>query len=274
MNFDEINLMTNKVDLAHILIRNYADELYQSNPLRQNRYFVAIQNNEVSKNRFLNSQICLIHFYNHWSHILALLLSKIGKIENRLSLLNMLYEDLGKGTYDKCSVNTFYEFLISLGYDHKKGYPDSIKCIDELINYLTMLINKDKYVAIAALGIIEYAQIDINEMLTVTILEKDWIKDSSKKHYKIMDNRNANELFSIIAPHWNNYHIQFKDGLKEGLNQLHIFYDSLYEKYLIPDCSPINDLLPLNKSYPYRCPQCKKYEFHLIDGNYTCESEN
>lgn len=209
-------------------ILSFADKI---NNIKSNPYLVKLQQNPPLTN-FLTSQDSFIDAVDYWSKILALILTQLPGYIERVVIINNLYDEHGSGNPDNSHVNTFRQFIDSLGY-HKdlELYDETTKTYDIVKNFNDQLIHFigiNHWISnVALIAMIEYVYITISASIHNYV--KQYISPEEISHYgihEVMDVKHSTELFELLVPYSLSDHYKIQIGLEEGYK----LFDELYTK--------------------------------------------
>ncbi|MGL4419142.1 MAG: TenA family transcriptional regulator, partial [Gemmataceae bacterium] len=127
--------------------------------------------------------------------------------------------------------STFLAFLQTIGSDPQAVVEQPIgPVVRAFNNTLWAACGLDEIeIGVTCMGIIELAFAGISAAIGRTVVERGWIAHQALLHYKLhaaIDERHADEFFSVVEPHWADpvRRRTIEQGLQLGV---HIF-DRLY----------------------------------------------
>lgn len=226
-------------------IEQYAHTI---NDIENNPYFV-ILTKIPTKESFVRSQRTFVTAIDFWSKILASVMMQMPSDKERTVIMKNLWDEHGCGNPANSHVETFKEFMRSLGSDNltvgylhaDSGVLNFIKSLNGL--YETHLEPKDYgdkderlqlVYAVAALGMIEFTYVTVSKRIhqyALTFLEPKTIS-----HYSIhetIDVGHARDLFSLVGENWldSDFQNDVKRGIETGYRLMYDLYENL-SKYL------------------------------------------
>ena len=183
---------------------------------------------------FLNSQIPFFYAVQAFPRALAKLASLIETNEDRLLVIDNLYEEHGQGDVNKFHTSTFKEFLNSLGWD--KLHIENPWVTEWISNILSKNLTASEYAAY--LSGIEYAYAPISKTISDHILTLELI--SPQHHYGVhaeLDWIHGDELLQVASNISNDYDIIKKSFI---LAQKEFLY--LYNHLIIPTAHQMKEI--------------------------------
>ena len=183
---------------------------------------------------FLKSQEAFISAVDNWSKVLIKMLSIVPSVIERQKIIENLYDEHGGDDVNKAHVNTFQQFMTSMGYSDKlKIYYDydSYKHVKQFNDSIEEVISKHHWTrAVAMLGMIEYTYITVSK--NIHNYAANYMNKENIHHYsihEIMDTKHATDLFDLVAPYTVPHQMDIYYGIADGYNIINTLYDKLSE---------------------------------------------
>ena len=185
-----------------------ADRLLEQNPLAAHPYFIALGSQDMTRERFVDSQCQFFHAVGFFSRAMAALLARQPDSASRQVLMHNLAEEHGwdeeKGGEFRPAFahdRTFLQFLASLQSRPLAQGPEVRAfnlalygaCVSETVPF-----------AFACLGMIEYAFADISALIGNAVVQNHWVPSEGLVHYSLhaeLDKRHAAEFFEVVENH-------------------------------------------------------------------------
>lgn len=197
--------------------------------------------NQSTQQEFLRSQIPFFYAVEAFPRALALLASKIETSEERLLVIENLYEEHGQGNAKKFHTMTFKEFLYALGWN---GISVVNPWITDWING-ELLMGNEPLSAVeyaAYLAGIEYAYAPISQDIANHV--KTLQLKSEQSHYSIhsvLDWEHGAELLTVSETIANRNGID-QDVIKEAFVKGQQAFLKLYNKILFPTAYEMKEI--------------------------------
>ena len=205
------------------------DHAKNVNKIKDNKYFIKL-NNKPTKDSFIKSQEAFINAVDMWSKALATIMTKLPTYEDRLLVLENLWDEHGCGDLNKCHVNTFRLFISDLGRKGRINTGTKYDSYDKVMKFNSKILEyvqgENWIKSVAMLGMIEYTYIDVSSCINKYV--NNFIEQENINHYTLhetLDEKHARDLFKIIEA----YYFNFKEDILEGINDGYKFMDNLYE---------------------------------------------
>jgi len=213
---------------------NYIKNLKKKTPIVNESYFKSLQNNTMTFKIFKYSQTNFYGAVRYFSRPLFSLCSRIDNYEDRLNILENIFDEHGNGNIKKTHGATYEEYLLNLGVNQnniEKNNPHiSVLNFNSKIDQIVKEDNIDK--AIAMYGIIEDRYTEISSFIAKSLLKNNWLEKSKLSHYSIheeLDIHHAKLFYNLIEKKWsNNESIEhIKNGLIVGNELILKLFDEL-----------------------------------------------
>ncbi|MBJ6766034.1 iron-containing redox enzyme family protein [Myxococcaceae bacterium JPH2] len=171
---------------------------------------------ELSKQRFLDSQIefaAMAHFFNR---PMARRIANIPDAKPRVALVENLWEEHGKGIMEKVHGQTLLTLMDRLGGDSSKidlqGPTPTARIFNEALRSVSSF--EDCRFAASVFA-------DISEPVCKAIVTQGWLKADQITHdsqLKEMDIQHADDFLQTVNTDWNTPSLQplIRDGLRFG----------------------------------------------------------
>jgi pyrroloquinoline-quinone synthase len=203
------------------------------NKINENKYFIGLTN-DVPLTNFLDSQRSFGKAVDNWSKILGLMLNKVPSENERIVIVENLYDEHGSGNINNCHVNTFKQFIQSLDNINIKLNSNlnldlNLNYIIDFNNELLCLIQNNNWIyGVCLLGMIEYTYITISKNIHNYISK--FINPTKIIHYslhEIMDIKHSTDLFSMVLPYLQK-DPELMNDIKNGIQDGYQIFDKLY----------------------------------------------
>ena len=199
----------------------YINKLKENTSIKDQPYFRLLNQDRMSFETFKYSQVNFYKSVLKFSKPLFVLCSRIDNYEDRLKILENIFDEHGNGNLKDTHGNTYKTYLNSLGIGDNK-FPESyehVSCSNFFseVEKIVSLGNIDK--ALAMYGIIEDRYTEISSFVAKIVLKNKWIDKENLIHYSTheeLDKYHAMLFYSIIEQRWEKEKSQ--NQIKKGLN--------------------------------------------------------
>ena len=199
----------------------YINKLKENTSIKDQLYFRLLNQDRMSFETFKYSQVNFYKSVLKFSKPLFVLCSRIDNYEDRLKILENIFDEHGNGNLKDTHGNTYKMYLNSLGIGDNK-FPESyehVSCSNFFseVEKIVSLGNIDK--ALAMYGIIEDRYTEISSFVAKIVLKNKWIDKENLIHYSTheeLDKYHAMLFYSIIEQRWEKEKSQ--NQIKKGLN--------------------------------------------------------
>lgn len=223
INNEKQIIMTNIYTLTQQYVENYE--------LNNHKWFVFA--NKCSQEEFLKSQEGFYYAVRAFPRMLSKLATDIKTSEARKLIIDNLFEEHGLGNKNDFHTNTYYNYLLSLGFDNSI---DQIKEQPWINDWINLVLNKnysEEHFSMYLAGI-EYIYAKISYFITHLISKFDLRHEQNhyKKHSEL-DYEHAKELIQTSLM------IQQYNGTVHDDEMMHYFilgiseFLQLYEKMIL-----------------------------------------
>ena len=206
------------------------------NKINDNRYFIILsQFPLIKKERFLQSHECFIDVIDNWNKILGDLIIMAPSEQERIVIIENLYNKHGYGDINKTNTNIVINLLKSLGYDKEiKLYNVNLpthRIISKFNELLYHSTNVSWIYSIATLAMIEYVFIDVNT--NIYNYTKNFLLEeinNNYNQYKTDDDHQYIKLINLLIPYITtsqSYMDEIISGLNFGYNIVNNLYTDL-----------------------------------------------
>ena len=213
-----------------------ADAVMRRVGLLDNPYFRALGDGSMTLEHFRQSQQQFYFAVRDYPRPMAALLARIPDPAMRLDLLHNLVEEHGDFHEEQFHQNTFRRLLESVG----GRCPDTAgvapgPAVRAFNNVLTgACLSEELEIALACLGIIEYAFAPISALIGNGIVKRGWVTSGDLSHYTLhadLDLRHAQDLFALVEPQWDDpgRRCLITQGLELGAYAFDQLYRGLHE---------------------------------------------
>jgi hypothetical protein len=212
-------------------ITDFLENVDTSTFINENIYLKNISSNQISKDKFINSQRNFINCVNYWSQTLGLLISQLDDFKDRRIILeNLIDEHFGEDNQNKIShVETFRQLIEKLG----GSIPDTF---DEYTNNFNKeLMNasqKNTPLFIAVLGFIEFYYQSISSLFSKYIKTNFGDINIHFKEHEQIDKKHCMDLLNLLNK-YNDPTIRnaLEEGNKIAKKIFDDYYTLIYYKY-------------------------------------------
>lgn len=199
-------------------------------------YFVALEDGAFTREDFVETQVQFLFAVVFFSRPMAVLAARLPRPEQRLSILENVFEEHGEGNLSLSHERTFLELLDRLGVardelDARALWPE----VRAFNTCLTGLCDHDDvYTAVAALGVIEDLFSGISARIGRAIIARGWVSAEDIVHYgthEELDQEHCAEFYDIIRDSYEahpRHRYQIDQGLELGAWIFLQMYEGLY----------------------------------------------
>ena len=201
-------------------MKDFIIRLKYKTPIRKNYYFSRLTNDELTLEEFQKSQLNFFDAVLSFTKPMFIISSKLDSYEQRLCILENIFEEHGNGDITKSHGKTFEEYLILLGVNKKEIKNRKVDKSSQKFN-LSLIEKSQKestYFSLAMMGIIEERYSEISKLISEKVLKNKWLTEKTLIHYKVhekLDIDHAESFYHLISSKWLNKSIQ--DDIKKGL---------------------------------------------------------
>lgn len=170
-------------------------------------YFNKLCSGEMSKGEFLNSQIEFAPLVHAFSRSLALVIANIPDALNRISLVENLWEEHGRGIKAKVHCQTMLALIDRLG-----GVPSDIdlnkpslnaRIFNEALRSVSSF--EDYRFSASVFAGMERTFVDVSTMTYQSIVDCGWLEESRIVHYELhreLDIQHSEEFLLVVNKDW------------------------------------------------------------------------
>ena len=201
-------------------MKDFIIRLKYKTPIRKNYYFSRLINDELTLEEFQKSQLNFFDAVLSFTKPMFIISSKLDSYEQRLCILENIFEEHGNGDITKSHGKTFEEYLILLGVNKKEIKNRKVDKSSQKFN-LSLIEKSQKestYFSLAMMGIIEERYSEMSKLISEKVLKNKWLTEKTLIHYKVhekLDIDHAESFYHLISSKWLNKSIQ--DDIKKGL---------------------------------------------------------
>ena len=185
----------------------------------------------MSAEHFRATQEQFFFAVTFFSRPMAALVGRIDDPQARIEILHNLVEEHGEFEVSAFHHNTFKRFLQSIGASPQNL--DSLPVSPVLRGFNAVLtaacVLDELEVGVGCMGIIEHAFAGISARIGQAVVRRGWVADGALVHYKLhaqIDERHAEEFFSVIEPRWPDRSRRYY--IEQGLELGAYAFDRLY----------------------------------------------
>jgi len=212
-----------------------ADRVIERVGVLRNDYLAALADGSMSPEDFRSSQEQFYFAVLHFARPMAAIISRLPHPRMRLDLLHNLLEEHGDLDHEKFHEATFRRFLELIGARANPGV--ECTCGPAVAAFNAALDGAcgsgDLDMAVACMGIIEYAFADISAAIGKACVERGWSRDDELVHYSLhaeIDKRHASEFFAVVEPRW--WTPEGRAAIEQGLELGAYIFGRLYRDLL------------------------------------------
>lgn len=216
-------------------VKQWADEILQKTPVIKGSFFKNLAT--MDKAVFQQVQIQFFFAVDYFSRPMAALIARLPRHADRINILHNIVEEHGNFSSEQYHSNTFKQFLKSIGVENvDTAYPSAVVTMFNT-TLMGAALQDDPIIALACLGIIEYAFADISACIGRQVIDRGWVKKDELVHYNLhadLDKEHAEDFFEIIEPMIHNAEQRDKAiaGLRLGAYIFNRLYEDLYQEAL------------------------------------------
>ena len=205
-------------------------------PLDEHPYFRALADGSFSREDFVETQIQFLFAVVFFARPMAALAGRIGRPEQRVSLLTNIDDEHGHGNLRLSHERTFLALLSRLGVTQEQVEARALW--PEVRAFNTTLagaaVMDDLYTAIAVFGFIEDRFATISARIGRAIIDRGWLEEASIVHYAThekLDVEHAEGFYQLLrgpfAAHPRHAY-QIEQGLELGAYIFLRMYEDLH----------------------------------------------
>lgn len=214
-------------------VKQWADEILQETPIIKGSFFKNLAT--MDKAIFQQVQAQFFFAVDYFSRPMAALIARLPRHEDRINILHNIVEEHGNFSNEQYHSNTFKQFLKAIDVAMVDAhYPSAVVTMFNT-TLIGAALQDDPLIALACLGIIEYAFADISACIGKHVVDRGWVKKDELVHYNLhadLDTQHAEEFFEIIEPMIHNAEQRNKAiaGLRLGAYIFNRLYEDLYQE--------------------------------------------
>jgi hypothetical protein len=217
-------------------MRKFIADLKRRTLAENDSYFVALEDETMSRDDFIETQIQFLFAVVFFSRPMAVLAGRLPRPELRMSLLENVHDEHGEGNLSLSHERTFLQLLERLGVtpddiDRRSLWPE-VRAFNTTLGGVCMA--DDGYTGLAALGIIEDLFSGISARIGKAILAREWLRPGQLVHYaahEVLDVTHADGFYKVIegpyAAHPRHAY-QVTQGLELGAYVFLRMYEDLF----------------------------------------------
>lgn len=208
----------------------------EAHPIDTNPYFSALAQGTFAREDFVETQIQFLFAVVFFSRPMSILAGRLGRPELRLSLLENVEDEHGRGDLKLSHERTFLELLSRFGVTAEQIEPRALW--PEVRSFNTVLLGAssldDTYTALAALGIIEDLFAGISARIGAGIVRNGWLPAERVVHYALhekLDELHAEGFYGLLRGPFDRHPrhaYQITQGLELGAYIFLRLYEDLF----------------------------------------------
>jgi len=194
-------LAKNSVSLDEAVLRIGEIYAFGTHP-----YLLWMQAPGTSRAAFLRTQLPFRFAVESFSQALAAVLARMPVVEQRLPLVDNIWEEHGRGSSLRSHKSTFQQYLQALGATAPElQSPCSLPVLAFNQSILNYCLTQAGEAGAALLGTIEYLYIEVSAAIARTLHQRCWATVGSQAHYNLhekLDVEHAQELLRLAQSAW------------------------------------------------------------------------
>ena len=186
---------------------SYINTLKTDTPILSQIYFSKLTDGFMSLEVFKKSQANFYSAVCYFSRPMFLLCSRIDNYEERLIILENIFDEHGNGKIQDSHGNTYKKYLLTLGVsenDINKTFNHS--AVSNFYSIIDKTVESDNIeTAIAMFGIIEDRYTEISSSISTSLINNNWLKKNQLSHYVIhkeLDIYHAEQFYKLVRHKW------------------------------------------------------------------------
>ncbi|AOK31017.1 hypothetical protein AQ611_10595 [Burkholderia singularis] len=203
----------------HADLKDYLESCVAELNLPQHPYFKKLCSGEMSKQQFLKSQIEFAPMVYFFSRPMAHVIASMPEAASRISLVENLWEEHGKGVPEQMHGQTILTLIDRLGGDSSSidlnAPSPNARTFNETLRGVSSF--QDYRFAVSMFAGIERTFVDISTMIFQAIVDRGWLDAAQITHYgahKELDIGHAEDFLRVVNSDWND--VRFKPLIKDG----------------------------------------------------------
>jgi pyrroloquinoline-quinone synthase len=201
---------------------------------KQQSFFSSLASGAMDLTTFTRTQQQFYHAVVFFARPLAMVAASIPDYQERVGIVENVWEEHGKGDITRTHGASFTEFLRRLtGQEHILSANANHGALEFNQTLMAICQTQDYLQAVAALGMIERMFADISLFIGTQVIERQWLKPEQLIHYNLhqeLDHLHAEDFFAILRKY---YHLPEKkmvidSGLTIGAKTFLKLYQDLY----------------------------------------------
>jgi hypothetical protein len=214
-------------------VKQLADEILQEIPVIKGTFFKDLEKMDKEIFRYVQAQFFFA--VDYFSRPMAALIARLPLHKDRIDIIHNIVEEHGDFCSERYHANTFKQFLKSIDVENVDAHCPSAVVTMFNTTLIGAALQSDPVVALACLGIIEYAFADISACIGKQVVDRGWVKKDDLVHYNLhadIDKQHAQEFFQIIEPMVHDPEQRHKAiaGLQLGAYIFNRLYEDLYRE--------------------------------------------
>jgi pyrroloquinoline-quinone synthase len=199
-------------------------------------YFRALADGGLSRAAFVDSQVQFFTAVAHFNRPMMLLASRMPRLEERLSLVENVFDEHGRGDLARSHERTFLDLLARLDVpEHDvraRPVGPEVRAFNAMLDGVCGA--GDPYTAIATLGMIEDLFAVLSAAIGRGIVARGWLGLDEVVHYsthEVLDVKHCEAFHRIVEPHWPSRRDAIAAGYELGGRSFLQLYDGLYARH-------------------------------------------
>lgn len=228
---------------SSIDLHTWVTEQATARPILADRYFTALDDGEMSRAHFIQTQTQFFFAVRYFSRPMAALMARMPSSALRQGLIHNLAEEHGAddakpGLLDPTLAHdqTFTRFLASLGVtlDGTLHEGPAVRAFNNAL--MGVCLMEPVALAFGCLGVIEHTFAGISARIASVVVQRGWIPEGELVHYNLhaeIDERHAADFFKVVAKDWQTSdaaRAEIMDGVHTGLHVFGRLYQDLWDE--------------------------------------------
>ena len=217
-------------------MRRYIEDLKARLAPLDNPYLMSLREGHFEREDFVETQIQFLFAVVFFSRPMMALAGRLGRNEQRMVLLENVFEEHGEGNLSVSHEQTFLALLGQLGVGmddvESRALWPQVRAFNTALAGVCIL--DDVHTAQASMGIIEDLFSGISSDIGKSIIRRGWLAEDEIVHYgvhEVLDVEHAEGFYASLDEAWDEhprFAYQIKQGLELGAHIFLTMYEGLY----------------------------------------------
>ena len=202
-------------------MEKFIQELKEKTPILNQPYFRSLNNGDMEKEKFKETQVCFYDAVLFFSRPMFFIAGGLNSYSEREIILENIHDEHGNGSIENSHGNTYRKHLLSLGINDKqiknRKPTEATSSFNKTL--MEIALNRKKEISASTMGMIEERYAEISQVLIQAVIKNGWLNKKRVTHYKLheeLDLQHARGFYKLIKSGWSNS--TKKEQIQRGLS--------------------------------------------------------